>query len=271
MNLPKKEHPLQLIENISSFDKIRPEYQKLIGQLLALARSYFKDDFVAYYLLGSVGRGEDIPYVSDIDTIVIINRDATKKDIEWAFLIAQKEQINYKKLYRIDLGICSLNEIYDPQNQNLQLIFKTDGLLISGKEITKNFSSKPAGRELAKQLNKNYRNNLEIIRKDILEPEDDNKFNEENTSECIKCIAKKILRLSLRIIMTHENFYTRNLELMARKFAQIYPDYSSYIFSTWQQYQNPTNNISEALNFLDDLEKTIYVLADRVLREGNNQ
>ena len=137
MNLPKKEQLLQLIENISSYDKIRPEYQKLIERLLNLAKSYFKNDFVAYYLLGSVGRGEDIPYVSDIDTVVIINRDATKKDIEWASAIAKKQQLNYKKLYRIDLGICSLNEVYDKNPQKLQFIFKTDGLLIYGKEITK--------------------------------------------------------------------------------------------------------------------------------------
>ncbi|MDJ0743074.1 MAG: hypothetical protein QNJ32_06895 [Xenococcaceae cyanobacterium MO_167.B27] len=48
---------MQSIENISSYNKIKPEYQKLIHQLLELAKAYFKNDFVAYYLLGSVGRG----------------------------------------------------------------------------------------------------------------------------------------------------------------------------------------------------------------------
>ena len=258
---------MQLIENISSYDKIRPEYKQLIDRLLELAQSYFKNDFVAYYLLGSVGRGEDIPNVSDLDTEVIINREVTKKDIEWASTIVKQQQVNYKKLYRIDLGICSLNEIYDRNHEKLQFIFKTDGLLIYGKEITTNFSSKPPGLELAKQLNNNYQNSLEVIRKDILEPNDDDKFNENNTLECIRWISKKILRLSLGIIMTNENFYTRNMEGIARKFAKIYPEYDAYIFSAWQQYQNPTNDISEAINFLDDMEKTIYVLADRVLAE----
>ena len=261
---------MQLIENISSYDKIRSEYKELINHLLELVRAYFKNDFLAYYLLGSVGRGEDIPYVSDIDTVVIINREATKKDIKWASEIAKKQHFKYKKLYRIDLGICSLNEVFDPKNQNLQFIFKTDGLLIYGKEVTQNFSSKPAGIKLARQLNKNYRNNLEAIRKDILEPDDDNKLNEQNTSECIKWISKKILRLTLGIIMANENFYTRNMEAMARKFSEIYPEYDSYIFSALQQYQNPTNDISEAINFLDDMNKSIYVLADRVLAEENH-
>ncbi|MDJ0743073.1 MAG: hypothetical protein QNJ32_06890 [Xenococcaceae cyanobacterium MO_167.B27] len=160
-----------------------------------------------------------------------------------------------------------MNDIYDKNNENVQFIFKTDGVLIYGKEITKDFSSKPAGIELAKQLNKNYRNNLEAIRKDILEPDDEDKLNENNTSECIKWISKKILRLSLGIIMTKENFYRRNMEAMARKFAQTYPEYDSYIYSALQQYHNPTNNINEAIKFLDEMEKTIYVLADRLLAE----
>lgn len=255
---------MQPIENISSYSKIRPEYKQLINQLLELAQAYFKNNFVAYYLLGSVGRGEDIPNVSDLDTEVIINREVTKKDTEWASVIVKQQQVNYKKLYRIDLEICSLNEIRDQNQEKLQFIFKTDGLLIYGKEITTNFSSKPPGLELARQLNNNYRNSLEVIRKDILKPDDDDKFNENNTSECIRWISKKILRLSLGIIMTNENFYTRNMKVMVRKFAKIYPEYDSYVFSAWQQYQNPTNDISEALNFLDDMEKNIYVLADHV-------
>ncbi len=72
-----------LIENQSSLAKVKSEYQRLLKELTKLVESHFGADLRAYYLLGSVGRGGDIPGVSDMDTVIILRRNLTDEDEAW--------------------------------------------------------------------------------------------------------------------------------------------------------------------------------------------
>jgi predicted nucleotidyltransferase len=253
---------MELIQNKSSLVKVKPEYQNLLNQLKQRVENHFGNDLCAYYLLGSVGRGEDIPGVSDIDTIVILNRSLSDDDEEWEKAIAEEFEPQYPSLSRLDISCIETQELNDSNAKRLRFIFKTDGVLICGQDITSAFTSYPAGLELAKLLNANYRKSLEDIRKDILEPDEYDKNNPNHLIESVRWTSKKVLRLCLGIIMVDEEFYTRNMQEIAAKFCQRYPMYREQTQKAFNQYLEPTNNINQALNFINAMADSIYQLGD---------
>lgn len=250
------------ILNQSSFSKVKPEYQKLLNDLREKVENRFGADLCAYYLLGSVGRGEDQPGISDMDTVVILRRNYTSEDEVWEKEIKDEFEPQYLKLDCLDISCMEEQEFDDPKAERLKFIFKTDGFLISGQDITANFSSYPPGLELAKLLNGNYRRTLDSIQKDIKEPDEEDRNNPKYLMQCVRWISKKVLRLCLGIVMVDEPFYTRRMQEMAQKFSEYYPLYQLQVEKALYQYLYPTNEKSEALNFLNEMSATICKLAD---------
>jgi hypothetical protein len=258
---------MNLITNSSSLSKIKPEYQILLNDLKTRVESKFGDDMKAYYLLGSVGRGEEILNISDIDTEIILKRDVSPEDEIWSEEVKKELEPLYPLLSRIDLGLMHEKAFESSRTDSLKFIFKTDGVLISGTDIASNFTSLPPGEELARLLNQNYREMLAEIQKIISEPEEEDKDNPQHIADCVGWISKKTLRLCLGIVMFHEPFYTRSFNEMAEKFTTLYPDYWIQAMKALQQYQQPTSDVKEAASFCQVLSQTIYKLADKKFGE----
>jgi hypothetical protein len=138
-------------------------------------------------------------------------------------------------------------------------------VLISGQDITVKFSSYPPGLALAKLLNGNYRKALEEIQKNITEPDEDDRNNPKYLMEYVRWFSKKVLRLCLGIVMLDELFYTRNMPEMTQKFSESYPFCQSQAETALRQYVEPTNDLGEALDFINEMRATIYQLADEKL------
>ncbi|MBW4566868.1 MAG: nucleotidyltransferase domain-containing protein [Tolypothrix carrinoi HA7290-LM1] len=256
---------MKLIINQSSLSKVKPEYQKLLNDLREKVENRFGVDLCAYYLLGSVGRGEDRPGISDMDTVVILRRGITDDDEAWEKEIKDEFEPQYPKLERLDISSMEEKEFDDPKAERLRFIFKTDSVLICGQDITAKFSSYPPGLELAKLLNSNYYKALEEIQKDIIEPDEDDRNNPKYVMEYVRWLSKKVLRLCLGIVMVDEPFYTRNMQEMTQKFSEYYPFYQPQAETALRQYVEPTNNVAEALDFINEMRATIYKLADEKL------
>ena len=95
---------MKLIINQSSLSKVKPEYQKLLNDLREKVENRFGADLCAYYLLGSVGRGEDRLGISDMDTVIILRRAITDNDEVWEKEIKDEFEPEYPKLERLDLS-----------------------------------------------------------------------------------------------------------------------------------------------------------------------
>lgn len=182
--------------------------------------------------MDSVGRGDDISGISDINTEIIIKREVTNEDEAWTKEIRKEFEPIYPSVYRIDLDILSESELNSPQAERLKFIFKTDSVFISGVDITKYFSYLPPRKKLAKLLNNSYRNNIQEIQQYILEPDEEDKKNPNHVAECVLWIAKKALRLSLEIVMIDKPFYARRVDEMAENFSICYPDFQVQIRQT---------------------------------------
>jgi Nucleotidyltransferase domain len=256
---------MDIIQNKSSWAKVKPEYQNLLLQLSERVKKHFSSELYAYYLLGSVGRGEEISGVSDLDTVILLGRSLVDKDEAWEKEIQLEFEPQYPHLSRLDISCMEEQELNDINTERLRFIFKTDSVLICGQEITSNFSSYPPGLELAKILNADYRQGLETILKDILEPDEEDSHNNNYVMEYVRWLSKKVLRLALGLIMINEKFYTRNIQEISHKFSELYPQYQTQSTIALNQYLQPTNNLDEAITFINEMSRSIYVLADEKL------
>lgn len=253
---------MSIITNQSSLTYVAPEYLNLLNVLQTRVTNHFGADFRAYYLLGSVGRGENLPGVSDMDTVIILKRAPNNEDELWEKAIQDEFEPRYPTLSRLDISCIEDKELNDPNAERLRFIFKTDSVLICGEDMTASFSSYAPGVQLAKLLNSNYRKTLQDVRKDILEPDEEDRNNPKYVIECARWASKKVLRLCLGIVMIDEAFYSRKMQVIFEKFSELYPDYKLQAEKALNQYMNPTNDVNEAISFIDEMSASICKLAD---------
>jgi hypothetical protein len=253
---------MNIITNQSSLTKVAPEYLELLHELQVRVINHFGAYFHAYYLLGSVGRGENIPGVSDMDTVIILRRAPNDEDELWEKAIQKEFEPKYPALSLLDVSCIQDEELNEPNEERLRFIFKTDSVLICGEDITSSFSSYPPGVKLAKLLNADYRKTLEDIRKDILEPDEEDQNNPKYVMECARWVSKKVLRLCLGIVMVDNGFYTRTMKIISEKFLDLYPNYKLQVEKALKQYIHPTSNVNEAVDFIDEMSISICQLAD---------
>ncbi|BAZ12594.1 hypothetical protein NIES4071_44250 [Calothrix sp. NIES-4071] len=62
--------------------------------------------------------------------------------------------------------------------------------------------------------------------------------------------------------MVTEAFYTRQMQVIAEKFLELYPNYKLQVEKALHQYIQPTNKVNEAIDFIDEMSMSIYKLAD---------
>lgn len=253
---------MSIITNESSLTFVVPEYLNLLKELQTRVKNHFGADFHAYYLLGSVGRGENLPVISDMDTVIILKRAPNDEDELWEKAIQEEFEPKYPTLSRLDISCIEDKEFNDPNAERLRFIFKTDSVLICGEDITSSFSSYPPGVQLAKLLNADYHKTLEDVRKDILEPDEEDRNNPKYVMEYARWASKKVLRLCLGIIMVDEAFYSKRMQVIFEKFSELYPDYKLQAEKALDQYMNPTNDVNEAVDFIDEMSVSICKLAD---------
>ncbi len=154
---------MNLITNQSSLTKVTPEYLELLNELKTRVTNHFGANLSAYYLLGSVGRGENLSGVSDMDTVIILRRAPSNEDELWEKAIQEEFEPKYPSLSLLDISCIQDKELDDPNAERLRFIFKTDSVLICGEDIISSFSSYPPGVQLAKLLNTEYRKMLEEV------------------------------------------------------------------------------------------------------------
>ncbi|HUD05440.1 MAG TPA: nucleotidyltransferase domain-containing protein [Candidatus Saccharimonadales bacterium] len=143
---------LQVPANEASKDKIPSEVKPLIDGILQLA-SDLGDQVVSVYLVGSVGRGEFVAGVSDINFYVI-----TKN----------QKPIAFDSEKPLTLMVLSEKDFLSQEHQKDRFVCWSDGVLLSGTEFT--FSDKDfpkPGTLLTLLLNRDAIDRLEAMKTEI--------------------------------------------------------------------------------------------------------
>lgn len=143
---------LKVPDNEASKTKIQSELNPMIDAILKLATD-LGDRLVSVYLVGSVGRSEFIPGVSDINFYVIT------KD---------HKPVTFDSEMPVTLVVLSEEDFLSPAHQKDRFIVWSDGVLLTGKEFT--FSDKDfpkPGTLLTLLLNRDVIERLEAMKAEI--------------------------------------------------------------------------------------------------------
>jgi len=180
------------IENRTSITKIDPDFEEVIQPLIKNTHESLGDQLVSIYLVGSVGRGDSMPGVSDVN-IYVITREHSRES---------------KLTYSVEVTVISEADFHSQRYLKERFICWSDGLLIFGKELKINKREFPKpGLWLSLLLNRGYRERLRKIETEtasLVEP--DPKILRDYSVAA----AKIMLDFDFGVAMSNSPYYSPN-------------------------------------------------------------
>jgi hypothetical protein len=144
------------IKNTTSAEKIPARLKAEMDKNITESLSGTGDLISAFYLIGSVPRGEFDPLFSDINTILIVKDQATKE------LLLQK----LPQTFPVSIQVFTEAEFKDKDSleaKKYRFICKYDGLLMAGADLIGKESFPKPGAELAWILNHDFLKKISVI------------------------------------------------------------------------------------------------------------
>lgn len=249
------------IQSQSHRDKIHPRWWPLLDGLNTQAQDYFGSGLKAVYLLGSLGRGQEIIGSSDLDLEWVIDHPPSETEKAWVEALATETLKAWPDLLKIDLDLLAQERLFAPESQRLRFIFASDGVRLWGEELLPEGENWFPGPKLAFLLNSHFRWARAEARRAFLSPTEQEQADPKHVAEYTHWICKQALRLGLGLAMCHQPVYTRAVADMPRLVAQILPDLTVPMELAYAHYRQPLQASQAALALLEQLAP-LYALAE---------
>ncbi|HBP51327.1 TPA: hypothetical protein DD455_03295 [Candidatus Shapirobacteria bacterium] len=196
------------IENSTSLAKIDGAIKGLIDTFILHTKSFFKEQLVSIYLVGSVPRGEFVLGSSDINIVIITNSDAF-------------DSFPSRMDPLIKVRFFSENSFLSENNKKWRFICWSDGLLIEGKQFKfkKDDFPKP-GTFLTLLLNSNTIDELEELKHKVA--------NLKSPSRkimrffCLEAV-KLMLDFGFGVAMANKPFYSSSRKVKIEYVKKMFP------------------------------------------------
>ena len=201
-------------------DNFQTKWEKPIQEILKGYLDNYNKDLHSVYIRGSVARGLAIDFISDLDTLCIINLPIEKLDTSWATSYKMKVNNKYDFINGIEQKIISINELFNNNNisNSLRFHIKTQSKCIYGENLTSQIN--PMKFDDSISIHKSFlKNDIE----DVLSTID----NEDQLTLIETCswIMKRIPRSAFEVVMLRVSGYTRDLYYCYLEFSRFYPQY----------------------------------------------
>ena len=194
------------IINKCTLDKIPEFYKTMLEGLVERVRERFKEQLLAVYLVGSLGRGEYEEGYSDISLYMIFNEDDTSEHI-----LSEKSIFNFR--------IFTLKQFLSDTCKKYRIIAKADGILLHGEDIVKDEKPK-AGLIMAIDLNGDIIEAMERAEKWIMENPTASPFEISKKS---KYIARRFIDFVYGVVMSNKPQYTSSRVERTQRIIEMYP------------------------------------------------
>lgn len=230
--------------NETSIEKINSKYRELISEFTHELSKLLAKNLHSVYIRGSVPRGLSIDYISDLDTILVLNNTLNFKQN------TVNELVDYlKNKYTFILGI-EMNVIEKQEIMNLDkfsilpFMMKTYGLCVFGEDLSKQIPKFKVDIALANEHLVNVKEQINQASRELLGNEDN-----EDILDCCSWIMKIIVRAGMALVAVEEGRYTRDLYPAYKVFAKHYPEREKGMKQALVFAIKPTYYVDELLNF----------------------
>lgn len=226
--------------NPTKWDLVLPKYQEILKKLIKKIVVQKSDEIHSIYLRGSLPRGIEEKYISDIDLLMLSNLSGLKwQERKWSSDLISE----FKKSENVDIEIEFFETSYDSNlienYPQLAAILKTQSLCIFGEDFSVQLPKfKP---------DENLMLHHRWLEKDLLELK-------KNTSNIYakKTFLKTMIRAGFELVMKRENEFTPDLYWCFKGFSKYYPKKKSQMRQALFFYPNFEENLAEIDSFIHD-------------------
>jgi hypothetical protein len=223
------------IINPTGIDKIQPHWSPVIQATLDFYKETFGEDLHAFFIRGSVAKGQAVDGISDLDTLAYVRNREQYDDLDTAefrhsmprrFPFVEGVEILYKPVEAI-------------QDDGWLLI---QALQLYGEPIAQP-RVKPGNEMIsnAKNIIARMQSSAEKIEA-LKEHPDPNKIS----MHCV-WLMKEFLRIGVQLTYSRSGRFTRDLYLCYKDFAEYYPEQAENMYEVLDLALNPTEDLSQII------------------------
>ncbi len=243
------------IVNEANSRKIQPYYRKILKKINQLYIDKLGSDLLSVYIRGSVSVGKTKAYISDIDSIAIIKRKLTRKNLLWTIKAANNLEKKYPRAGLVELTVISLKELLESKEyKNLRVYLKTQSVCLMGRDILPQLPKVKPGKKLAIYLYGDLFKELETLKKIFSGGITDHEYLFQKRPIKFWCVwmNRTLLRAGLGLVMLKKPIYSQDLKTCFSVFIEEYPKYKEEAQQLLKWSIKPTNNKKLLFNFLDN-------------------
>ncbi|MDC3413118.1 nucleotidyltransferase [Aquibacillus sp. 3ASR75-11] len=235
------------IRNDSSLKKVKPDFLKVIDEVIEIYQAHLGSNLISIYIRGSIPRGLGINGVSDLDTMAITNKKTNDIDLKWVDKVEQELNQKFNCVNGVEFSFYHIEDILETTTFSIiPFMIKTHSVCVFGEDLTVHLPNYKADQTLGNEHLVNLKNQIEQAKKDL-----DGNHDSEDILDCCSWIMKIIVRAGLALVIVEENQYTRDLFPAYKLFAEYYPVKEPEMKQILQYAIDPVENSNEIINVLD--------------------
>jgi len=232
----------------SSADKIASPWKEAVEEIKNAYLTHLGDVVHSIYVRGTVSRGEAIESISDIDTFAVITKKPEEINRSWLKEARKSLEQKYSFSTGVELDFVSYDELFDGDALfNDRFTIKTQGACVYGDDLAQKIPPFRADIQTASHFHRNLKKVLENAKKNIA-----NNPDKEDIKEWCRWVMKRIIRAGFVLVMDKEQVFTRDLYPSYELFSKHFPEQESKMKMALNYAINPTENVLELTDFLDD-------------------
>jgi uncharacterized protein len=201
--------------NPAAPEKIQEEWRPIVKDIVEAYKTHYGESLDAVYVRGSVGKGEAVAGISDVDTFAYVNLPKEEIKTDWMKKTEEELLEKYKFVQGVELSADPTEVTKD------DVLFIRQSACVYGNDLNNVLPKIKVGKDTLGHVYW-FGEDMKKFDEWISTPQD----SENIRSKCT-WLMKRFLRTGIELTMERAGLYTRDLYPCYKVFAEYYPDKES--------------------------------------------
>lgn len=217
--------------NPAAEEKIQEEWRPVVQDIVEAYRLHYGDALHSVYVRGSVGKGDAIPHISDVDTFAYVTLKKDEIHNEWMDSFERETLAKYPFAQGIELSVDPLGSAEGDK------IFILQSACVFGTDLNGEMPKMKVGKETLGNVY-SLAKHLAWFDEWSLKPQ-----TPEEIKKSCTWLMKRLLRTGLELTMERAGQYTRDLYPSYKLFSEYYPEKGGEMREALYLALNPSSDI----------------------------
>lgn len=234
------------IVNTAKIQLIVSPWSDAVNSMIGCYQNHYGESLHSVYVRGSVPQGTAVEFLSDIDTIALIEASDEQVHHSWRGPFLEELKKTYPFATDFELEPLPKTNVLESDNYFTdRFLLKNTAVCVFGDDVIPKIPEFAPTKEVAKQLHGFYEKDLMNVIQKV-----QNNTAQKTDSLCT-WIMKRTVRTGFAIVMEAEKAYTRDLYPCYRIFSKHYPEKEKNMLQALSWAINPNRNHPQLLAFLN--------------------